>query len=92
MLEIAEDSAGIQASEDFSIEFAFARMYKVMNREAGDDGIEVPEFGQRFAQVMLDYLHERIGRESVTQTVEHRRGEIESDGFGLWAVSENQRE
>ena len=43
MLEIAEDAAGIEAGEDLSVEFTFPGMDQVMDREAGDDGIEGPE-------------------------------------------------
>ena len=92
MLEIAEDSVGIQASEDFSVEFAFACMDQVMDCEAGDDRIECPKFGKRFAKVMFDNLDAWIGREAVMQTVEHRRGEVERDGFGVGAIGKNKGE
>ncbi len=65
---------------------------EVMDCEAGDDRIECPKFGKRLAKVVFDNLDARIGREAMMQTVEHRRREVERDGFGVRTVGKNKGE
>jgi hypothetical protein len=40
VFQVAEHATGIQASEDFGIEVAFARVNHMVNGETGDDRIE----------------------------------------------------
>ena len=79
VFEITEDSRRVQAVEDFSIQRALAIVRKMMNREAGDDGVEVAEIRKRIIEVVRNHRYTRIRRKLVLQFGEHDGREIDRD-------------
>jgi hypothetical protein len=92
VFEVVEDAAGIKDFEDFGVEGFFAFVGAVMDREAGDDGVELAERRKRFVEVVVDDGDFRVVAESRAGGFEHGWREIEGDGFGLRAIDAQEGE
>src|SRR5579884_2713956 len=91
MFQVAEHTAGIQQVENFTVQFTLALMRAVMNREAGNHRIEVPECRQWFIEVMFDDANFRSAGKARSCAVQHGVGEIEGDRFRLGTGPEYDR-
>ena len=80
MLQVAEDAAEGEPVEDLGVESALARVRAVVDGEAGDDGVEHAEVGQRDVEVVSDDLDQGVTGEALPRRLEHRRREVEADG------------
>jgi len=90
MLQVAENTAGVQYAEDFSVQGALAVVHQMMNREAGDDSIERAELRQSLIHVMGDDLHTRVTGKTLSRLFEHRRREIQCHSLRLRMRSAHQ--
>jgi len=83
MLQVAKNSAGIQQSVDFGVECALALMHDMMDREAGDDCIELAEKGELDVEVVGYHSDGRIAGKAFLCGLNHGGRKVERHGIDL---------
>ena len=86
MLEVAEDSAGIEQRVNLGVESAFAFVRDVMNGKAGNDCVELAQSRQGEVKIVADHSDRGIFGEAFSGAFKHGRREIDGDGFEFGMV------
>ncbi len=81
MLQIAEDAAGVEQAVNFSVKRALALVHEMMNGEAGNDGVELAQRGQRVVEIVGDDGDGGIPGEAPTCSFEHCGRKIDGHSF-----------
>src|ERR1700722_3179475 len=89
MLEVAEDSAGVQQAIDLRIKRSFPFVSHMMNGEAGNHSVELSQIdlsqiGERIIEIMNLDRNGRIAREAPGGGFEHCRREVDVYSFNPW--------
>ena len=92
MLEIAKHPARIQQMQNLAVQSPLALMYQMMNREAGNHCIKLPEHRQRRIQVVVHDAHARVRVESFPDRGQHGRRKINRHRRRVRMVPSNDRQ
>ena len=94
MLQVAKDATQVQQSVNFGIERPLALVHQMMNREAGDDGIELAQdvemFEEGFVQIVSHDSNGRLPGKALAGGLQHGGRKINSHGFSSDLLATNK--
>ena len=91
MLEVGEDAARLQSDENLRIERPLTLVLEVVDRERGHDAVESAQVGKRLGEGVVEQFHRLVG-EALAGALEHRLGDIDSDGHALGPLGAHEGE
>lgn len=92
VLQITKHAACVEQTENFRIERTLSLMHQMVNREARNNCIKRTNLGKRKIHVVLYNANPRIRGEAGPYSSKHRRGEVDSNSFGIRMLPPHQRE
>src|ERR1700681_2745748 len=92
MLEVAKNSAGGQTCINLGVKSALAFMDEMMNGEAGNDGVETVQLGERVFQIVGQNRDGAIVDKTPARRFQHGGRKIHGHRRDVWMVEFDQGE
>jgi hypothetical protein len=92
MLEVSEDSAGLEEIEDLTIERVFSLVLEVVDGKRGDDNVKAPERGPRLREVVPQERDTPVVEEPLARRPEHGLGKVEAHTVYPGAIAQEGAE
>ena len=90
VFEVAEHAPRPEPLEDLAVQRELACVVKVVDRKAGDHGVETAEIGQPVGEIMPHEAHARLIGESIASRRQHRLGKVEAHTEAVGSVAPQQ--